>query len=376
MPALSFRLSQEDLSRLRPQPVAAPAPPLPSPFACAPTVALPRPQPLLRARFPPPPQQQQLRLLPVAPTAGLVLKQRCDDKDGFDSWTVPVKEGESRLWTLCCAVVCRRPYDRADGLLLHERGHLETASALTHLWAAFAFVGYTLVRAFMIDLGTTRGALLVLAGGFGSLTFFTSAFYHTVSPDAELAKIGRQLDFVSIYVGVSVAFVADLCIVTREFSNVPIVAILDLPLAATLVAGFFAYRRYVLPGEATLVSEFDCSRVGMYRQWHSDLDSTAVRQASTLAMALFAFVLTPALFRNLPSAPAVVTLQAVSFVSVLGGMLLDSVFQWPDVSMQKGSWAVFPRFGCVVSAHSLWHVAALAAGVLSVAAREVAFAEV
>jgi hypothetical protein len=57
-------------------------------------------------------------------------------------------------------------------------------------------------------------------------------------------------------------------------------------------------------------------------------------------------------------------------------MVLDSVFQWPDVGLKKDSWAVLRGVGCVITAHSIWHVAALVAGVLSVVAREMAFAEV
>jgi hypothetical protein len=204
--------------------------------------------------------------------------------------------------------------------------------------------------------------------------FFGSTLYHVTTPDDDLAQIGRQVDFVAIYAGVATAFTADLCIATRSFSNVPLVAILDVPLAVTLTAAFFAYRRYVLPGEKTIVREFECSRVGLFRRWHSDLDSTPVRHTTSLTVALFAFVLTPALFRNLECAPTVVALQVSSFVIVLGGMLLDRPLSWPDVSMPK--WAVWPRLGCIVTAHSLWHVAATTAGVLTVIAREMAYYEI
>jgi len=149
-------------------------------------------------------------------------------------------------------------------LLLPTRGHLESASAVTHLWSALGFLGYAVARAAMVDLSTTRGLFLVLAAFFSSATFFASTFYHITTPDDRWAEVGRQADFVAIYVGVAVAFTSDLCIVTREFSNVPLVAILDLPLAVLCVALFFGYRRWVLPGDATLVEEFQCSRIGLY----------------------------------------------------------------------------------------------------------------
>lgn len=87
-------------------------------------------------------------------------------------------------------------------------------------------------------------------------------------------------------------------------------------------------------------------------------------------------MLTPVLFRNLSAAPLILSLQAASFAVVLGGMVLDNVFLWPDVGLKQDSWAVFRKAGCVLTAHSIWHIAALVAGVLNVVAREVAFAEV
>ena len=228
----------------------------------------------------------------------------------------------------------------------------------------------------MVDLGTLRGLFLVLAGFVGSLTFFASTLYHVSTPDDDWAKIGRQLDFLAIYFGVTVAFTADLCLVTREFSNTPLVSIIDLPIAATCIGLFFAYRRWSLPGDVTIVSEFQCSRVGMYRRWHSDLDHTAIRQASTLTIGLFSFCLTPALFKNIPFAEAVIALQVAGFLIVLGGMVLDSVLVWPDKTVQKDSWAAWSGFGCVITAHSLWHVAATLAGVCAVVAREIVFREV
>jgi predicted membrane channel-forming protein YqfA (hemolysin III family) len=364
---LSFRLSPEDLDTLRPKPTRPVVSHTPSQFACTPTVALPRPQSVLRPRLNALPEQR----VPVVPTADLAL----GSAGGVDTWAVPRVRGESRLYTLCCVVLCRRPRTApARGLLLPQRGHLETASAVTHLWSALAFLGYAVARAATVELDTSQGFFLVLSAFFGSMTFFGSTLYHVTTPDDQLAQVGRQIDFLGIYSGVAAAFTADLCIVTRGFSSVPLVAILDVPLAVTLVAAFFAYRRYVLPGETTLVVEYECSRVGLFRRWHGDLDSTPVRQATSLTVALFAFVLTPALFRNLDAAPTVVALQVSSFLLVVGGMVLDCVLCWPDAALPK--WAVWPNLGCVVTSHSLWHVAASTAGVLTLVAREIAYSEV
>lgn len=376
---LSFKLSPQEVSALRPAPPPVPKLPPPSPFQCTPALALPKTQPLLRSRFPSPPTTNRINLLAPLPTAGLVLKTCPEEKDGPDTWSVPERSGESRLWTLCCAVLCRRRREKpiaGEDVILAKRGHLETASALTHLWAALLFLGYAIGRATVVDLGTIRGLMLVLAGLVGSLTFFASTFYHISTPDDNWAKIGRQVDFVAIYIGVSVAFTADLALVTREFSNTPFVAIMDVPLAATCIALFFGYRRWSLPSETTIVSEFQCSRVGMYRRWHSDLDHTAVRQASTLAIALFSFCLTPALFRNVESAEVVLVLQAAGFLIVLAGMVNDSILVWPDTRVKKNSWAAWPNFGCVITAHSVWHVCATVAGICAVAAREVVFSEI
>ena len=64
-----------------------------------------------------------------------------------------------------------------------------------------------------------------------AVTFLSSVVYHVTSPNPRLAMITRQLDFAAIYISISICSVADLAAVTRGFVNVPIVSIIDVPVA-------------------------------------------------------------------------------------------------------------------------------------------------
>ena len=320
-----------------------------------------------------------------APTGGAVLHGDNDPSVHVTEnlWSVPRRHGEWRITTLCCDVMCARKrvashlFPRA---LLPERGHLETFSARTHLLAGVATLVYTVARLSVLGLETLRGSLLVLAAAAATLCFFSSAVYHTTSPDEAWSTWTRQLDFISIYVSLATGWSADLCITTREFQNVPLAAILDVPLSVLLVAVFFGVRRGVLSREETTVEEFTCSvGLGLYRRWQGDTEHTALRQATSLIVSLFTFSLLPVIVNNLGSATgSVIALQGASFVLILCGMVLDSTIVFPDYALSKQAWkcCVVQRAGCIMTAHGWWHVFAFVGVVCAICAREIAFAQV
>jgi hypothetical protein len=157
-----------------------------------------------------------------------------------------------------------------------------------------------------------------------------------------------------------------------------VVSILDVPLAIVIVAAFFGARRFLLAAEDTMVTEYECSiGSGMYRVWMCDGDHSTLRQATTLAISLFTFTLVPVAVNNLgDSAGVVIALQTSSFTVLLLGMISDYLVGLPDSALAKGEkpcCTVWPRAGCIITSHGLWHVAAFVGAALAVSAREVAF---
>ena len=89
------------------------------------------------------------------------------------------------------------------------------------------------------------------------------------------------------------------------------------------------------------------------------------------------FVSLPQLFRIFDNGDVivVVVLQALSFVTIVGGMFLDNLFVWPDIGISDGKGPSFlssRRMGCVCSSHAWWHLLAVLASMWSVASREAA----
>lgn len=292
-------------------------------------------------------------------------------------WAVPKRLGESRIETLCLDVLCarRRIGPAPANALLPQRGHLETFSARTHLLAGVFFAVYTITRFAMLGFETLKGTLVVIAGLAATICFFSSTLYHVTSPDPHLSKWSRQLDFVSIYISIAIGWTADLCVTTREFENVRVAAIVDVPLAVLLLGVFFGTRRYILWDEVQ-DEEFKCSiGLGLYRKWNSDGVHQALRQSTSLTVSLFTFSLLPVIVSNLGSATStVILLQVASFLIILSGMVLDNAVVFPDYALSRGGAksCVVPSCGCILSAHGWWHVFAFVGTAIAVLARELA----
>jgi len=309
-------------------------------------------------------------------------------ESNHDQWSVPGgKELHvcSRLRDLThrvmCWGCCTLESSKHPMSFLGDFGHLERFSAWSHLIFGIAFFTYAIVCTCRFTEDRTSESWAI-AGAFStSATFFSSTIYHVTTPDAAISVWTRQLDFLTIYTSLSINSVADLAAVTRGFVNIPVVSIIDIPLAASCLAIFFLYRRSWLTREETLITEFaGCTlETGLFRVWHGDGEHGPLRQAGSLAIAIFVFSATPAILSQLDGdhAGIILALQISAFSIVLFGMVLDSVLVWPDRSLARGAkipCVSFKYCGCGISSHGIWHVLAGVAAVMAVVAREYALA--
>jgi predicted membrane channel-forming protein YqfA (hemolysin III family) len=276
----------------------------------------------------------------------------------------------------CCQEQPKKPKGQVWNYVVGKDGHLERFSAWSHLVAFVAFVVYTIVRHTLFYRDSTAFAWVTFAAAVTAFTFFSSVVYHVTSPDKHISMVTRQLDYIAIYMSIAVCSVADLATVTRGFVNVPIVSIVDVPMAATVLALFFAFRRYELPLDETWTEEYGgCTfGVGLLRRWHHDSDHSSLRQAGSFAIASFYFTMTPAVIANALDAQAILGLQAGALMVVVGGMLLDNVAGWPDNIWHRSKkgppCTSFPYLGCALNSHGLWHLLALLGAVMTAIARE------
>lgn len=314
------------------------------------------------------------------------------DKEGrvmggdFDQYHVPDDGSGLYLLQLVRAVMCKgccqpQPH-RLPGqkfnYVVGLNGHIERLSAWSHLFGFIAFAIYAAVRHACFYRSTTSFAWGTGAAAATAGTFLSSVVYHVTSPSIKISMLTRQLDFVAIYVSIAVCSVADLAAVTRGFINVPIVAIIDVPIAASVLALFFGFRRYELSCDDTLKEEYTgCTfGVGLIRRWHADGEHTPLRQTGSFAIAVFYFTITPAVVESSLNTGLLLGLQVCALVVVTSGMVLDNIGRWPDAiwhtSPRGVPWTSFPRLGCMIDAHGLWHIVALVGAVLSAVAREYA----
>jgi hypothetical protein len=112
------------------------------------------------------------------------------------------------------------------------------------------------------------------------------------------------------------------------------------------------------------------------RRWHTDADHAPLRQATSFAIASFYFTVVPAVLENSLDAGLILGLQAGALIVVIGGMLLDNVGGWPDSVWHRNPDGVpctsFPRAGCALNSHAIWHLMAALGAVMTAVAREYA----
>ena len=312
-----------------------------------------------------------------------------------DQWSVG-KHGDdetldvaSRFAQLCRGVLCvnERVFlspQYALESLLGPTGHLERFSAWAHIAGAVGFGVYAIVR-HSLDEAQTESETIAswwVTGAVWSLaaTFAASSIYHCTTPSKRFATVTRQLDYLAIYLSIVFGGVSDLAVVTRGFDAVPWLTIVDVPIAAVLVGGFFLFRRLVLDEDETWESStLGCSMNSIFfYRLHSDGFHSALRKSSSLLLSLSSVGLnTPALFSNAKEvAGSVIALQMSGFAVLVIGMILDNLVVWPDLYLKRGKQYGFPisckPCGCVMNAHAIWHILAIVGAGLQVVAREVA----
>ena len=290
-----------------------------------------------------------------------------------------VKVPRQAYWTVllrgCCAP------DAGDDLsVIGKYGHLERSSAWTHLVAAFVFLIFAFIRPWTLGASTLSAQLSGVSIVFTAGTFAVSTVYHTYATVPRWGVPMRTLDHASIAVSLAAANVADLSMVTRNFSNVPIQTVIDPILASIVLVVYFGARRWYVPIEETKELQYQgkgCS-LGLFRTFHSDLEHAALRASSTATLTLAWFLAIPIAWQTLELTAAMIWLAGAFFGTALlvGGVVLDNMTPIDDYIMRTGN-AVFgpcncssKSLGCVVNSHALWHVIAIVAAAVAIAARE------
>ena len=300
------------------------------------------------------------------------------------------KQGVARFLELVHGVAISNDISGRPGrisTLLGPRGHYERLSFWTHIAGALIFVVYAILRhLFASNQDSVEGALTTASGWTIAGVFLTSSIYHSTAPDASFSMVTRVMDYMAIYIGITVSTTADIAVATRGFKNVPIETIADLPVAAVILITFFIWRRWVLPLEDTWADhqhavsrkKEGCSlSLGLFSRGHCDLQHMHARQATSLLIFANFFMSVPTAFALLGSGVAsiVLTLQILGFVLVTFGMAIDRVFEFPDgllLEEEDTCFACPKSCGGVMNSHAVWHIIAVLSAMCTVASREFA----
>ena len=274
--------------------------------------------------------------------------------------------------------------------LLGPTGHYERLSFWTHIVGALLFIVYAILRqANAGNNSSVEGGLTTASGWTIAAVFVTSSIYHGTAPDPHFSFVTRVLDYIAIYVGITVSTTADIAVATRGFQNVPVETVLDLPLAAAIIIAFFVWRRWLTPLDETweehqhrvnAKKRGDCSLcIGLFSRGHCDGQHTHSRQATSLLIFANFFMSAPTAFALLGGtvASVVLTLQIFGFVLVVFGMAVDRVLEWPDAHLIEEDETCFAcpqSCGGAMNSHAVWHIIATLSAACTVASREFALA--
>ena len=302
------------------------------------------------------------------------------------------KKGCHRILEVVYGVLCSNPTPTHSkdtwSALLGPTGHYERFSAWSHIVGTVLFLAYGVVRLAIPDNNAQVEQILTTVAAFGTaFVFLSSSIYHSTAPDPSLAYFTRFLDFFAIYLGIVLTATADIAVATHGFRDVPVVTIVDLPIAGAIVIVFFLWRRHRVLQEDTWVerkvgadaSGCILSDWGLFSRGHHDLQHSQLRQTTSLLLCSSYFMSVPAAFMTLDSdvIAVVLSLQGVAFISIVFGMTLDNLLKWPNKQLAEGKhqWMACPGPGgpgCVVTSHGVWHIIALVGTVLTFVAREFA----
>ena len=289
-----------------------------------------------------------------------------------------IKVAEQAYWRVWIRGCCAADASDADSLI-GKYGHLERANVWTHLIPCVVLMVFAFARPWILGAETVSDQLSVTSIIFTAITFAVSTVYHTYATVPFWAPGTRTLDHASIALSLSCATIADLCMATKDFTNVDFRAWLD-PLAASFVLiVYFGIRRLYVDREDTrresYTSKDGCS-LGLYRFFHSDLEHAALRASGSATLTLTWVLLIPSAFKNLDTDPAVIWVIGASIGTVLliAGIILDNTAAVDDFLLRtkgEGPCSCSSKaLGCVFSTHAIWHVIAVAGASSSIFARE------
>ena len=296
---------------------------------------------------------------------------QCEDcLEEDDQWSV--SENKNVFWAVAFKNDTGHKHTKS---ILGSFGHIERLNFWTHFVSSIFFLVYAIIRTAIWPPGDVQTSFTIIAAFSASATFAVSAIYHGSSPREDLSYFTRVLDFFAIYVSISVTSLADMAVATNGYNLVHWQTILDVPLAAFFISVFFVVRRSVLPSSETYQPFMrECGlTIGLFRKIHGDNEHAAVRSATSLILATSWFMVIPTTIIELHMVSVVfVTLESVALILLIVGMSIDNLFVWPDVSYAKGErfGCSNKKCGCFVTAHSLWHIFAFVAALLSAGARE------
>ena len=269
--------------------------------------------------------------------------------------------------------------------LLGKEGHFERFSAWSHVVGFVGFLLYAVIRQIVAEnRNTVEGVFASISGWTLAFVFLSSSIYHGTAADPKISMFTRFIDFAAIYAGLAIGATADIAVATRGFDNVPIVTIIDIPIAATLLFFFFIWRRIRIPMDETWTEDWTyvpstvkCTLGrGLFSRGHEDLHHSQLRESTSLLLTASYFMTVPAAVMTLgwEVAGTVITLQGVGFVLLVAGLLLDKVFEWPnkDLVIGKRTCCYPNNCGCILTAHGVWHIIALVSAACTVGAREYA----
>lgn len=304
-------------------------------------------------------------------------EKKCTRADDDENDQYTIRPGR---W-MCWSVLFRNDTGKQHpNSLLGNYGHAERLSAWIHLVGGVAFLLYAVARPFVLTEEHTLAESTATAAAYGvAFAFLSSTIYHVTAPSKQLTVWTRQLDYVGIYTALALGYVTDVAIATRSFENVSTLSVVDGPLACAFVAIFFFIRRVFTTANETWDTYLGgCTlSFGLMRRGHLDLDHTGTRQSTSFLLGISYFVTIPSLYSNVGSRDATVIflLELGCLALLVGGMVVDNVLVYPDVSLSRGKG---PRFlactscGCIGTSHAIWHAFSVAAAVKGACSREFA----
>lgn len=269
---------------------------------------------------------------------------------------------------------------------LGQHGHIERASAWTHLIGAVGFFLFALLRQTTgLNSTSVSGRLSTVTCVTVSITFAVSTAYHTLGTTRWLAPIARMFDHGAIDVALAVACTTDTSVATLDFHDVPWQTLVDSCGVAAVILCFFVYRRLVLPAEDTEIAWGDC-RLGLFRVSHADYEYSALRSSSYIVLAFGFISIVPTAVRNLTftASSTLIVCNGISLLLLMAGMFIDNVLMWPDILYEKApkrrsrkpQWTCHNTgCGCIMTSHALWHVISLVSVLTLTVGREVAISE-